>query len=163
VGTLSPLQRMLLACDGTLTDMVEAAFGEPLRLIKLGVETMPAAEPEPALEISPGDWIMRRRILLQGAVSKTNYVRAESLIALAALPAALREDLVSTDSPIGRLWALHKLETRKEILRVWRSAAGEEAEQLARTYRVFSGGRPIMFITEYFPVAETDRPPAWAR
>jgi chorismate-pyruvate lyase len=54
-----------------------------------------------------------------------------------------------------------KLETRKEILKIWRLAAGRlgrhfgqaaHAGLLARTYRVISGGRPVMSITEYFPL-----------
>ena len=162
LGTLTPLQRMLLACDGTLTDMVEAAFDEPIRLVKIAVETMPAGEAARELDLGPGGLVMRRQILLQGASTGVNYVFAESLIAVDALPPALREALLQSDAPLGRLWVQHRLETRKEILRVWRipgaaprfGAAGVQG-QLARSYRVFSAGRPIMLISEYFPVAST--------
>jgi chorismate-pyruvate lyase len=53
----------------------------------------------------------------------------------------------------------HRLETREEILRMWRAPVGElsgyfgvppERELLARSYRVFSGQRPIMLIAEHF-------------
>jgi chorismate-pyruvate lyase len=103
---------------------------------------------------------MRRRILLRGENSGTNYVHAETLIALEALDPGFREDLVNSTHPLGRLWVIHKLETRKEILKVWRRPAGELAEVfglpadaacLARSYRVISSGRPIMLITESFP------------
>ncbi len=162
LGTLSPLQRMLLACDGTLTDMVEAAFGEPIRLIKLAVETAPANEAVRELDLEAGALAMRRQILLQGESTGVNYVYAESLIAVDTLPPALREALLHSDAPLGRLWVQHQLETRKEILRVWRipgeaprfGPAGAQG-QLARSYRVFSAGRPIMLISEYFPVAST--------
>lgn len=162
LGSLTPLQRMLLACDGTLTDMVEAAFGEPIRLIKIAVETGPAAEAVLELDLDAGGLVMRRQILLQGESTGVNYVYAESLIAVDTLPSALRDALLHSDAPLGRLWVQHRLETRKEILRVWRISgeaprfgpAGAQG-QLARSYRVFSSGRPIMLISEYFPVAST--------
>ena len=162
LGALTPLQRMLLACDGTLTDMVEAAFGEPIRLIKIAVETMLSSEAVPDLDLKAGSLAMRRQILLQGESTGVNYVYAESLIAVDALPPALRDALLHSDAPLGRLWVQHQLETRKEILRLWRmpgeaprfGPAGAQG-QLARSYRVFSSGRPIMLISEYFPVAST--------
>ncbi len=168
LGKLGLLQRMLLVCDGTLTDMVEAAFLEPIRLVKIDVETAPASEAVEDLGLAAGAPVMRRRILLQGVFTGANHVYAESLIAVEALPAALRDALLATDAPLGRLWVEHELETRKEILGIWRTpGAGPEAEpapwfgaaaaqgQLARRYRVFSGKRPIMLITEYFPVSAT--------
>lgn len=159
LNSLGLLQRILLISDGTLTDIVEAAFEEPIRLVKLALETAPALTPVDDLGVTPGQAVMRREILLQGANTGRNYVYAESHIALDALPAGLREDLVTTNRPLGRLWVEHKLETRKEILRVWRVPAGgpgvhfDDPPQglIARTYRVISGGRPIMLISEYFP------------
>jgi chorismate-pyruvate lyase len=157
---LGLLPRILLISDGTLTDIVEAAFAEPIRLVKLALETAPALAPVDDLGVQAGQPLMRREILLQGACSGRNYVYAESYIALDALPVRLREDLITTDRPLGRLWVEHKLETRKEILRVWRVPIGGPCVHfapaapgglLARTYRVISGGRPIMLISEYFP------------
>ena len=149
LGPLSLLQRVLLMSDGTVTDIVEAAFEEPVRLVKLRMETVPAAEPVAAPGIAAGAPLMRRQIMLQGASTGTTYVHAETLIALDALPPGFREELMETDAPIGRLWAQYQLETRKEMLRIWRTPGGD----LARTYRVFSSGKPIMLITEQFPVA----------
>ncbi len=164
LGNLSLLQRMLLVCDGTLTDMVEAAFLEPIRLVKLAVETSPAQEAIDELDIPAGRLVVQRQILLQGATTGTNYVYAESLIAVDSLDPAFRDALLNTDAPLGRLWIQHKLETRKEILRVWRLPPGEGPPHfgpaashghLARRYRVFSSGRPIMLISEFFPVSAT--------
>ncbi|MBL8214049.1 MAG: DUF98 domain-containing protein [Bryobacterales bacterium] len=159
IHTLGLLQRILLISDGTLTDIVEAAFEEPIRLVKLALATAPAEAAVEELGVVPGQLLMRREILLQGVNSGRNYVYAESQIALDALPAGLREDLVTTNRPLGRLWVEHKLETRKEILRVWRVPAGGANAHfgdpprglIARAYRVISGGRPIMLIAEYFP------------
>lgn len=162
LNSLGLLQRILLISDGTLTDIVEAAFEEPIRLVKLALETAPALAPIADLNVFPGQSLMRREILLQGAQTGRNYVYAESYIALDALPPKLREDLTTTDRPLGRLWVEHKLETRKEILRVWRVPAGGPNAHfdnppkglLARAYRVISGGRAIMLISEYFSVSD---------
>jgi chorismate-pyruvate lyase len=54
----------------------------------------------------------------------------------------------------------HRLETFREIVECWREFAGplgqyfqvdEETTLIARTYRIFAGGQPIMLITEKFP------------
>jgi chorismate-pyruvate lyase len=162
VQSLGLLQRVLLISDGTLTDIVEAAFQEPIQLVKLALDISPARASVEELDLQSGAQVMSREILLRGTDSGSNYVYAKSLIALDALPARLRDELVSTDRPLGRLWVEHKLETRKEILKVWRIFSGEPLKHfqnaehdglLARSYRVFSGGRPIMLISEYFPAA----------
>jgi chorismate-pyruvate lyase len=158
--SLGLIPRLLLISDGTLTDIVEAAFLEPITLVKLSLDSYAASVPVDALDIKTGDPVMRRKILLRGAVTGTNFVYAQTLIALNSLPQVVRDELVNSGSPIGRLWTQHKLETRKEMLSIWREEAGELAEHfglpenesmLARTYRVFTAGQPSMLISEYFP------------
>lgn len=158
-GSLGLLERVLLVSDGTLTDLFEAAFLEPIALVKVSVDIFDSTGPVEDLEVGVGSPVMRRQILLQGENSGTNYVFGDSLIALEALDPDFREELVASTHPMGRLWVLHKLETRKEILRIWRGPAGElsgalgvtpETALLSRTYRVISRGRPIMLITESF-------------
>lgn len=161
VERLGLLPRILLISDGTLTDIVETAFLEPVQLVKLTLDIAPAQRPIEPLSLAAGDPVMHREILLRGRRTGLNYVFAEVWIALAALPPKLRDDLVNTAIPLGRLWVHHRLETRKEILNVWRIPHGEEPVDffnssarsglLARSYRVFSAGLPIMLITEYFP------------
>jgi chorismate-pyruvate lyase len=158
-ASLDLLQRILLINDGTLTDALEVAFLEPIELVKIAVDTSPTSEAIPELLLEPGSPLMRRRILLRGEASRTNYVFAESLIALDRLDPEFRTGLENTTNPIGRLWTEHRLETWKEILRVWRCPEGALREHfgdspgglLARCYRVFSSARPIMLISEYFP------------
>ena len=104
--------------------------------------------------------LMRRKVLLRGETGGGNLVHTESLLVLDRLPEAFREGLVRSSLPIGRLWSEQKLETWTQIPAVERRPAGdlaehlglsEEAEILARRYRVFSGGLPVMMITEHFP------------
>ena len=161
IDSLSLLQRILLISDGTITDAIEAAYLEPVHLVKLGIHSAPALADVESLDLKAGELLMQRDILLRGATSGNNYVYARTLIALDKLDPNLRRDLIETDNPIGRLWVQYKLETRKEILKIWRLPAGRlsrhfghagSAGLLARTYRVISGGRPVMAITEYFPL-----------
>jgi chorismate-pyruvate lyase len=163
-GSLDLLPRLLLVSDGTLTDIIEAAFLEPIELVRIDTETERTSASIEELELEAGAELMRRRIVLRGETSAKNYVYAETLIALEALDSGFRRDLVNSTHPLGRLWVLHKLETRKEILRVWRRPAGDLAELFsvgreapfaARCYRVISGGRPIMLINENFPACST--------
>ncbi|MGD1090893.1 MAG: chorismate pyruvate-lyase family protein [Bryobacteraceae bacterium] len=159
-SSLDLLQRILLISDGTLTETLEAAFLEPIALIKLAIDTQPASARIDALEVEAGAMLMRRKILLCGETGGINFVYAESLLVLGRLPGPFREGLVESNLPIGRLWLEQKLETWKQILTVERRPAGdsaeyfelgEDAEILARRYRVFSGGQPVMMITEHFP------------
>jgi chorismate-pyruvate lyase len=159
-SALDLLQRVLLVSDGTLTDTLEAAFLEPIALRKVGIEVAPARRAIPELEVAVGEPLMERRIFLCGETSGRAYVYAESALVLDRLPPRFREELVASDMPMGRLWSEHKLETWKELLAMSRHPAGElaahfqvapESECLVRRYRVISGGRPLMAITEHFP------------
>ncbi len=154
------LQRLFLVTDGTLTDLVEAAFLEPVALRKVSIEIAPAAVAIPEIEIVPGDLIMTRKVLTHGETSGANYVYAESLVALDRLPAAFRTALLESDTPMGRLWSEHRLETWKELLHMHRLPASQlppyfetaaDSYLLSRTYRMVSGGSPLMLLTEYFP------------
>jgi chorismate-pyruvate lyase len=158
--SLSLLQRLLLVNDGTLTDALEAAFLEPITLRKIATDVSCDVKAPAELELAADRPVMTRLILLRGSASKRNYVFAESWIALDRLPSAMREELIESDTPIGRLWNDHQLETRKELLRFWRQPAGEiaghlgidrDAVLLARCYRVFLDRVPLMIIAEYFP------------
>jgi len=155
------LQRILLVSDGTLTDTIEAAFLEQIGVRKTAVDVSAVTSRIDALDLDVGHAAMRRSIVLFGKSTGRSYLYAESLIAVDRLPPRFREELLESDKPLGRLWVDHKLETYKELLVVTRRAVGDLArhfeaykpnrEFLVRTYRVISGARPLMLITEYVP------------
>lgn len=160
VRALEPLQRVLLVTDGTLTEILEAAFMERVELVKLAQQTSLAIGTEPLIEATPGETLIERRILLRGRDSGRNYAYAESLIAIDRLGASFRDELFESNVPLGRLWLEHKMETFREILTVRRQAAGDLSRHfgctpmsplLSRTYRVLVAKRPAMIITEHFP------------
>jgi len=162
VNWLEPLQRVLLVTDGTLTEILEANFFERIRLVKISQNVISATASHGLLDPNPGEVLIERKILLQGEGSHRNYAYAESLIAVDRLDPSFRNELLDSDTPLGRLWLEHRLETFKELheVRCQRANAlcqyfecDDATPLLVRTYRVFSGSRPVMIITEHFPTA----------
>ena len=157
---LSTFQKIILTTDGTLTELLEIYLHEKLKIVKLEEEIIPAREDIAALDIKTGHEIISRKILLQGKISHSNWIYAESLIVPDRLDEVFRERLIKTQEPIGRLWVERRMETFKEIIDTERKIAGNlgkyfpiqpEVRLLSRTYRVFSNQQIIMMITEKFP------------
>ncbi len=164
---LGALQRVLLVTDGTLTEILEAFFGERVRLVKLSQKAIAAGGSHGLFEPKDDETLVERKILLQGEHSGRNYVYAESLVAVDRLGPAFRDALLNSSTPLGRLWLDHRLETFKQMHDVrYQRANGlahyfesaEEEPLLARTYRVISGGRVVMVISEYFPAVYSGAP-----
>ena len=161
VRRLSPFQRVLLATDGTVTDILEAYTGQKLTVVKL-LHSVVRITGDVAgyLEIDANERVLLRRILLQGERDQRNYIYGESLLLPRRLNRKLRQDLFATRKPIGQLIGEARLETRREILGCGTERAGElgkyfgvdtRATMVARTYRVFVARRAVMLITERFP------------
>jgi chorismate-pyruvate lyase len=158
---LTRFQRILLATDGTVTHILEAYAGEPIEVVKLLQEFDTADEGDGPLRLSgPDEKVLRRRVVLRGARSKQNLLYAEAVVVPGRVEAGFLDGLVGTDDPIGVLLAQARIETFREILRVFREPAGPHgaifevdasAELIARTYRILSRGEPILLITEKFP------------
>jgi chorismate-pyruvate lyase len=156
----SPLQRVLLVTDGTVTEILEAWTGESMRLVKLYEEVETLDQPLLGLDLDTGAQVLRRKILLQGKMTLSNFIFGDSYIALDRLSESLRRALLESHKPIGFLIQEYRMETYREILGVGRELAGPLSEYfdvesthgvIWRTYRVFFGGQPIMQISEKFP------------
>ena len=129
-------------------------------IIKLYEKPLSITQPIHSLDLKTGDDVIERKILLQGKISRRNWIYAESVIVPSRLDEIFRERLLKSQEPIGRLWVEHRVETFKEIIDSARERAGDlsnyfkikkEDKILSRTYRVFSNRQPIMIITEKFP------------
>src|SRR5271166_5986695 len=161
ISSLDPVQRVLLVTDGTLTEILEATFLERIQLIKVAQQVIHATASHVLLDPDPGEVLIERKILLQGEGSHRNYAYAESLIAVDRLGSSFRDELLESNMALGRLWLKYKLETFKELQAVLCQDASQlsgyfespaASHLLVRTYRVFSGARPVMIITEFFPM-----------
>jgi chorismate-pyruvate lyase len=157
---LSVFQRIILTTDGTLTEILEAYLSEKITLVKLSETIEPITQDISLLDISCGQEVIERKILLQGKISRNNWVYAESILIPDRLDENLKNELLLSQESMGRLWLEHRLETFKEIVDSAREPAEDLADYfkiersdklLSRTYRVFSGRRPIILITEKFP------------
>jgi chorismate-pyruvate lyase len=159
---LSTFQRILLTTDGTVTDMLEAYFSEPIQLIKLTENKILAPHDIPVINLKQNTEIVERKILLQGKISRRNYLYAESILILERLEPKFRQELLETKTPLGKIWLDQKVETFKEIINTGKHPAQKLAEYfkikpednlLFRTYYVLSGGKATIMITEKFPEA----------
>lgn len=159
-SNLSTFQRILLTTDGTVTEMLEAYSVEKINVIKLSEELVSTVKELPALNLPKGTKVIDRKILLQGKISRKNYLYAESIIVPERLEQSFQDALLKSDTPIGKIWLQYKVETFKEIVDTGKEPIGELAnyflvekkdKMLFRTYRVFTNCKPVMMITEKFP------------
>ncbi len=157
---LSKFQRVLLTTDGTVTDILEAYLAEQIRLVKLSESVSQASEPSLHLGYEAGTEIISREVLLQGKISRKNFIYAESIIVPERLSVEFQKALLETKTPIGKIWIEQRVETYKEIKDSALESAGKlsqhfflppSARLLSRTYCVYSKGLAIMMITEKFP------------
>lgn len=162
IGTpLSTFQRVLLMTDGTVTDILEVYTREIIRVVILN-QSLVEREPEtPQLNDLGIERLLFRTVLLQGTASGTNFIHADSVVAPDRLPPSVLTGLLETGTPIGRLLAQERIETFREIVGLAFEPAGECADYfgvdptsnlIARTYRIHVNRRPVMRITEKFPV-----------
>lgn len=152
--SLQPIERALLATDGTLTQLLAALSGEQIRAQVLSLardQSRPISQSKLDDEI-----LLKRAVLLRTATTKKALVYATSIIAPSRLPLDIAKGLEETDEPIGLLLRSKRLETFRELYE-WGvcpppvAAPGFDGKGLVlfRTYAIIRKGRPFMEITEY--------------
>lgn len=157
---LSSFQKILLKANGTVTAMLEAYLSEQIQVVKLS-ENLAKMELElPNIKLNKEEQVIARKVLLQGKISRRNFIYADSLILIDNLNEQFSHKLLNTKTPIGKLWSEQKIETFKEIMNFGKEPANElssyfcikpDDNLLFRTYSVFSQGKITMIITEKFP------------
>lgn len=159
-SNLSTFQRILLTTNGTVTDMLECYVFEQIRVIKLVEKLVSLAHDIPMMDLKEGTEVLVRKILLQGKISRKNFIYGDSIIVPEKLDERFRKALLETKIPIGKLWFEMRVETFKEVLDTSKEFAEDLADYfhiephdnlLSRTYRVVNNRKPIMMITEKFP------------
>jgi beta-ribofuranosylaminobenzene 5'-phosphate synthase len=162
VGRLSPVQKMLIGTDGSVTGLLEVLTGSPVT-IETVVQKVEAAESEVAEElgINPGDEVNYRVVRLVRADSGETLIYAVSHTPLKRLEPGFKEDLIRADIPIGVILKKHNIESRRDIIAAGSRPAGQEMGRifnifpdepmLSRTYRIIRHGQPLIAIREAFP------------
>ncbi len=161
LSNLSVFQRILLTTDGTVTDILESYLSEPIELVKLSEALVCLEEDIPVMELKKGVEVIERKILLRGQVSRKNFIFADSIVVLDRLDEDFRNELLKTQTPIGKLWFEHRVESFKEIVDSGKESPSDElsfyfqldddVSLFFRTYCVFSNSQAVMMITEKFP------------
>lgn len=165
IGRLSPVQKILLGTDGSVTQLLEAITGKNVT-VETRVQEIVPADPSIAeqLGIRPGDPVNHRIVELRAGQGDEVLIYAISHAPVNRLPPDFREDLMKADIPIGRIIQEHRIEARREILNAGLISAPEPQRGifslcrnellLSRQYRIMHGGEPLIFIEEQFPCSK---------
>lgn len=162
VGRLSPVQKMLLGTDGSVTNLLEVITAGQIEIETLVQKVMPADEAVAReLQINPGEEVNFRIVLLKKKASREALVYAVSHTPLKRLDASFKDDLTRADIPIGVILKKHHIESRRDITSTAFSSAAEEhcrafgvfsrEIMLSRSYRIIRHGQPLISIQETFP------------
>ncbi len=162
VGRLSPLQKVLLGTDGSVTNLLEMVTGNPIEVATL-LQRVVTAGPDIAddLGIAVGDPVNHRIVELKDSTTGSVLIYAVSHTPLKRLAPEFREDLMRADIPIGRILQKYRIESRREIVdaRVLRADANlsrvfnirQQEPLLSRKYRIIHREEPLIAIEEVFP------------
>ncbi len=134
---------------------------EPVETLRLAQEYRPLSTDQPWLDAPAGTPVVARSVLLRGEYSRAVYAYALSLIMPDRLPAEVSQQIFADPSgSLGVMLWNSRLETRREVLWYGREPAPDlpaelrglvDGEVISRTYRILTGGRPVMLINEKFP------------
>lgn len=153
---IGPMQRALLVIDGTVTKFLEAVTMEPMQVHIVEQSELELDAPHRELKAPAGSRVIVRTVEIKGARTERHYSHASSLLVVDRLPAEVRERLADHPQGVGRILDEAGLETRREVLWYGRERLKEGSvvvtgSRICRTYRIISGGLPLMLINESFP------------
>lgn len=162
IGRLSPVQKMLLGTDGSVTRLLEVITGEPVKIETLLQEIVTANETiAEDLNIDVGDEVNYRVVKLQNSATGETLIYAVSYTPLGRLDWGFRDDLMRADIPIGAILKKHKIESRRDITETLVVPADSKLSKifnvfvkeplLSRNYKIIRQGQPLISITETFP------------
>ncbi len=162
---LSPFQRALLVTDGTVTRFIEGYQLTPVQVVLLYQARRKLHNHHNWLEMPTGGNIIAREIVLQSPSTDNQtpkiHAYAVSQIVHERLPQSVVNGLDAGINGLGVLLHHSQLETRRDLL--WWGvervtglpstiAYYEGTPFLSRTYRVVADRKPLMLITEKFPL-----------
>lgn len=162
VGKLSPVQKMLLGTDGSVTSLLEIVTGSSIEIETLDQRVVPAEKSIASeLKIQPGDEVNHRIVKLKRADTGETLIYAVSHTPLKRLEPDFKEDLIRADIPIGVILKKHKIESRRDlagadVLQADKEIAGifniiPRETMLSRNYTIIRHGEPLIAIRETFP------------
>ena len=157
--TLSLFQKVLLASDGTVTQLLEIYTSTTINVKKLAQQMVQQDQPK-WLQTNTSSALLKRRILLCN--DQHNLIHAESYFVIDRLPPTMHQALLDSNQPIGMLWRAERLETYREIVEFTRQPepslaryfdVADDEQFLGRTYLISHQQQPLGLITEKFPAS----------
>ncbi len=162
LGRLSPVQKMLLGTDGSVTSLLEVVTGSPVEIETLVQKVVPADESVAKdLALEPGDDVNYRIVKLKSSGTGETLIYAVSHTPIKRLEPWFKDDLTRADIPIGAILKKHSIESRRDIIDAGFSLADRDLGLvfkifpkeilLSRKYKIFRHGEPLISINETFP------------
>ena len=157
--------RLLLVTDGTVTEMLEALVGEPVKIgwrhqIRTGLENHPDSQ-----DMHNINECLERAITLQGESTSVHWMYAESVVYHQLLSPAAQVMLIEDRIPIGTVLREQTSDNHRKLVDCGHDSNPPAAEILGvetdylflfRNYEVHVGPNPIMTITEWFPISRIE-------
>ncbi|KQC03416.1 MAG: beta-ribofuranosylaminobenzene 5'-phosphate synthase [Methanoculleus sp. SDB] len=164
VGPLSPLQKILLTTDGSVTGLLEAISGHEVAVRTRFQEVVSAdSECSMSLDVAPGQAVNHRVVELQDSETGDVLIYAVSDTPLARLRSEWQNDLMRADIPIGKILKKYEIEGRRELLDVRMTkpdpalsrvfGIGGDDRLLRRKYQIIHDEAPLIHIEEIFPLS----------
>ena len=165
LNRLSPFHRALLVADGTVTRFIEGYQLTPVEVVLLYQARRKLHNIHNWLEMPASGNIIAREVVLQTPSTENQnpkiHAYAVSQIVYERLPKSVVEELDAGINGLGALLHHSQLETRRDLL--WWGvervtglpssiAYFEGTPFLSRTYRIVADRKPLMLITEKFPL-----------
>lgn len=139
---LSPIEKILAVTNGSVTQILEVWLGESVKINTLNQEVKEAGELAGKLGVDASDEVNFRDVDITDQKGRV-LINARSWTPLKRLEPGFKEDLMKADVPIGKLLIKHKMEVRRELLKIW-----IEEGRLKRAYNIIRNGEILMSIQE---------------
>lgn len=156
---LSPVQKILLTTDGSITRIFEALTGEEVSVETEEQKVIPASDEIVKLaNISAGEDVNYRVVNLKN--SNGVLVHATSYAPMKRIPDEFKDKITKADTPIGKIMSELKIEARREIVSCSVVKAdkrlaelfgvAEDSNLLQRNYNIIHKNEILLNITEIF-------------
>ncbi len=165
-SALTLFQKILLATDGTVTDLLSLYTGHTIHARKInhaiGVnQNVHAKAIASGLRCDSAATLLHRKIVLGSPTEDLLY--AESFFIFDRFSARIQKALVETEQPIGWLWKEEKLEMYREVVDVRLETSPEISNLLSvapetllvtRAYLIYNQQQHLGVINETFPLTK---------
>ena len=155
----SNTQKVLLTVEGSITAILDVLYGRVSIFLLNRYFEKAEGEKAKLLDVEEGEEIHYREVLIHGMGKPMIY--ALSFIALNRCKKEAHDELTNGEIPIGKLLKKYKVESRREIRRIYLEKPTPTLKELfktdedfvAREYVIIENGRIVTWTKEAFPIS----------